>query len=171
LRPWFHRRAYGIDKERAKRSSPDVGNQSVSNLLAIPFITGQVPREIPLLVEKPRRETVLTGISRRCTAYSAGRRGSHLRDFERNERPTPEQSARGPTTRSRPRKSLQKCRRTRLSRHTNPTIGTAGWHGSGADTRCIYYLLRASLQKRNRLSPLGNRSSIAFRWGHSPGTP
>jgi hypothetical protein len=42
-----------IDKERAKRSSPDVWNQSVSNLPAIPFVTGQVPREIPLLVEKP----------------------------------------------------------------------------------------------------------------------
>jgi hypothetical protein len=45
-----------IDKERAKRSSPDVRNQSVSNFPAILFVTGQVPREIPLLIEKPRRD-------------------------------------------------------------------------------------------------------------------
>src|SRR6478672_8130221 len=45
-----------IEKERAKRRSPNVRNQSVSNLSAIPFVTEQVPREITLLVEKPRRD-------------------------------------------------------------------------------------------------------------------
>ena len=52
---WADRKC-SIDKERAERSSPNVGHQSVSKLPAIPFVTGQVPREIPLLVEKPRRD-------------------------------------------------------------------------------------------------------------------
>ena len=33
-----------------------MGKQSVSNLPAIVFVTGRVPREIPLLVEKPRHD-------------------------------------------------------------------------------------------------------------------
>jgi hypothetical protein len=33
-----------------------VGNQSVSNLPAIVLVTPKVPRQIPLLVEEPRRD-------------------------------------------------------------------------------------------------------------------